>query len=164
MGYLFAKHARSLAAKRTPLMIAGALLWAALLPLIWPVLVPEANWWYPSLRAWLHARGLPGAVVLLYGVRYLCAAGALVALFYAYDHVKGRALTLQAWIGRRTLGMYVIQPFFLLAASAWTHDWVVLAVVAFVGSLGATWLLELTPLTRLVMLGQRSRPRVQSTS
>lgn len=158
MGYLFAKHRERLARRRSSLLIAGIFGWAALLPFIWPVLVPEVNWWYPVLREWLHARGIPGAVVLLYAVRYACAGAGIITLFYAYDWVKGRALYWQAWVGRRTLGMYLIQPYVLtLVAQRFTDNVVVLTAAAFVGSLALTWVLERGPVTRSVLLGQRLR-------
>ena len=158
MGYLFAEHAPALARRRTLLMVGGALAWVALLPVLWPVLVNDASWWYPSLREWLHARHLPGAVVVLYAVRYLCAAAAICALYFAYDLVKGRLLRIQAWIGRRTLGMYLTQPFVLALASQYlTKNWVALTALAFGGSLAATWVLEQSRITKLVFLGQRSR-------
>jgi peptidoglycan/LPS O-acetylase OafA/YrhL len=67
----------------------------------------------------------------------------------------------QAWIGKRTLGMYLIQPYVLALASAYlTRNWVALTAIAFVGSLLGAWLLEHNRVTRLVFLGQRSRVRL----
>lgn len=161
MGYLFAKHAERLAERRTVLMIGGGLTWAVLLPVLWPVLVNDASWWYPALREWLHARHLFGGVAVIYAVRYTCAAGAICALFYAYDCVRGRALSVQGWIGQRTLGMYLIQPYVLALASAYlTKNWVALTAIAFAGSLLGAWLLEQSRATKLVFLGQRSRARL----
>ena len=164
MGYLSSEHAEELRAHRMVLMVSGVVVWAALLPFIWPVLVPELNWWYPELREFLHSMHLPGAVVVLYAVRYTCAAAAITALYSLYDYVRGRALTWQAWVGRRTLGMYVIQPYILMLVSRTiSQNWVVLAVAAFGGSLALTWLLEQNRYTRLVLLGQRrSRPATTS--
>jgi fucose 4-O-acetylase-like acetyltransferase len=161
MGYLFAKHAERLAERRVALMIGGGLAWAVLVPVLWPVLVNDANWWYPTLREWLHANHLLGGVAVVYAARYACAAGAICALFYLYDYVRGKALSVQAWIGKRTLGMYLIQPYVLALASAYlTRNWVALTAIAFVGSLLGAWLLEHNRVTRLVFLGQRSRVRL----
>ncbi len=161
MGYLFAKHAERIAERRRTLLIGGVLVWAALLPVIWPVLVPEVNWWYPALREWLHAHGLIGGVVALYAARYLCAAAAVTAVFHLYDHVRGSFLSWQAWVGRRTLGIYVTQPIILAFASAHiSRNALVLAVFTLAASLAATLTLEQTRFTRLVFLGQaRSRSR-----
>jgi len=99
-------------------------------------------------------------VVVLYAIRYTCAAAAILAIFYLYDRVRGWPLTAQAWAGRRTLGMYVVQPYVLLVVSAYlTKSVLVLALTAFVGSLLVTWVLERSSLTRLVLLGQRTRSR-----
>jgi hypothetical protein len=160
MGYLFARHAESLREHRAPLMWGGAVLWAALLPVIWPVLAPEMNWWYPDLREALQTRGMPGAVLIYWAARYTCAAAAISALFYAYDSLPDRPRAAPAWVGRRTLGMYVIQPYlFLFFTAHFTKSVPVLAVAVFAGSLWLTWVLEHSAPTRLVLLGQRAAPR-----
>lgn len=163
MGYLSSEHRGWLKEHNRALLAGGALLWLALLPVIWPVLVPEVNWWYPELREWLHARDLFGGIVVLYAARYLCAAAAIVALFQVYDRAHGRFLRWQAWVGRRTLGMYVTQPIILATLSAHvTKSPLVLTLLTLAGGLGITLVLERARLTRLVFLGQASRGLPQS--
>jgi len=160
MGYLFAKHAGFLRERRAVLMWGGAVLWTVLLPVIWPVLAPEVNWWYPDLREALRARNLPGAAVIYWAARYACAAAAISALFYAYDSLRGWPRAAQAWAGRRTLGMYVIQPYlFLFLAAVLAGNVFLLAIAVFAGSLMLTWIFEQGSPTRLLLLGQRTAPR-----
>jgi len=141
------------------------LVWLASLPFVAPVLLPGPRWWYAGARTLLAALPTPLVDVLLKatwaGVRLIGALAGVYAAYYAFRHLHGAVATAQAWLGRRTLGVYAVHiPLLMLLAPVLAGLHVGLrALVLFAGaltvSLAITLLLERTRLTRRVLLGMR---------
>ena len=74
--------------------------------------------WYPqqvpslepigSLAVAMHERGIRGGLALSMVLPYLCASAAILALYAIFAGRRGRAIDLQAWFGRKSLGVYAI--------------------------------------------------------
>jgi fucose 4-O-acetylase-like acetyltransferase len=163
-GVLLMRHRSALFGARI-LPVAALVVWAASLPLLWPVVIPGPRWWYADVTGLVMALGLPaGAVVpkLLWAVvRVIGALAGSYGVFRLGTALRGRALDAASWLGRRTLGVYASHSYILLAlasALAALVPWARLAVLFTAGlglSVGLTLSLERVPIARRVFLGIR---------
>jgi fucose 4-O-acetylase-like acetyltransferase len=116
-----------------------------------------------GLAVTMHNAGVRGGYVislLLQPVArlplYLCAGAAIVALYALYIGQAGRAIDVQAWFGRKSLGIYAIHgPVLWWLVSMGVRDVVVLSLVSLTVASLLTALLERVPLVGPVLLGQR---------
>lgn len=158
IGFLAATHRDAVDGQRRWLLPAGLVAWAALFIVVLPVMAPEASWWYLDYVA----RGLPGGFVLLLLARYGCALGGVITVFFLYDHVRGWLRDGQAFLGERTLGIYVVHGLILTALARLTDNLAVLTVATLTAALAITLVLERLPGVRGVLLGiwprQTARP------
>ncbi|NTW28008.1 MAG: acyltransferase family protein [Coriobacteriia bacterium] len=89
---------------------------------------------------------------------YACGVVAVTAIYALYLGRTGKAIDVQAWIGRRSLGIYAIEgPVLWWLSSNGLTNVFVLVVVALGISVAITVLLERTPLIGQLLLGQRIR-------
>ena len=113
----------------------------------------------------MHDVGLRGGIALSGTLPYLCATAAVVALYGLYAGRRGRAIEAQAWLGRKSLGIYAIHASALKFLFGAGVDNVLLL---FAGSLGVsillTALLERIPLVNSLLLGQRGARRTHAAS
>jgi fucose 4-O-acetylase-like acetyltransferase len=102
-------------------------------------------------------------------VQLATAVTGIVSAWAVYRLLPARLVSAQAWVGRRSLGIYAGQMVTLplvLVGAGWAG--VVLSeVTTMVSSVLLAWVLELTAFTRAVFLGQwprRSKPGERSSS
>ncbi|MDR3686262.1 MAG: acyltransferase family protein [Coriobacteriia bacterium] len=89
---------------------------------------------------------------------YACGCAAVVALYGLYLGRTGTAIDIQAWLGRKSLGIYAMHgPVVWWLASHGVRDVAVLTSVSLGLCVLATALLERIPLLQAVLLGQRRR-------
>ena len=98
-------------------------------------------------------------------VRYTCAAAACVALLAAFTWLHGRTLDVQAFLGKRALGVYATHGMVLLAIARATHTrvWPLLLVGGFAVSLVASLVLERVPIAGGLLLGKGLGPASSET-
>lgn len=143
-------------------VVAGGV--AAYLPLFYlryPVHVPTLQ---PinAIAIAVHNAGLPGGFMFSILLPYLCALAGVMALYAVYVGRSGRTISLQGWVGRRSLGIYAMHgPLLWWLVAAGVRNAVILTVLALGISLGLTVVLERIPIIRSLFLGQgapRSAP------
>lgn len=163
-GVISARHRKRLEDIGALIPLALAL-WAASLPLIWPVLVPGPRWWAADVEQLLAGIGPIAPLVtkgLWAGVRVIGALAGTYAAFALATRLRGVALGVAAWLGRRTLGVYATHSHILLYAAplfvalATPVRVVALLALGVAGGLAITRALETTALTRKVFLGIRA--------
>jgi hypothetical protein len=87
----------------------------------------------------------------------------VLALLGAYLGRGGRAIEAQAWLGRKSLGIYAMHGVFTWwFASHGLKNVIVLTLVSLGLSALATAILERTPLLGRLLLGQRVGPMLES--
>ena len=152
LGYMVASKSELLPRVKGRLAIGGFLGFALVFSMIYPVDVPGTN-----LTSRLVA-GLGGPMqlriaftqVLLY-VGAVCAIAAVVGI---YHFASGRFLSTQAWLGRRTLGIYAMHGLASrVGVLAGVHNWIVLTAISLAVSLAATLVLERMGVLSQVFLG-----------
>jgi fucose 4-O-acetylase-like acetyltransferase len=90
--------------------------------------------------------------------RYGASLAAIIAVFALYQALRGPALDVQAWVGRRTLGIYAIHQLLMaILLGLGVRDWLVMFVLALGLSIGITLLLERVPVVRGLLLGRWGR-------
>lgn len=163
-GVLAARHRPALegAGWLAPLSVA---VWAASLPLVWPVLVPGPRWWAADVVSAVGGLGPLAPLVpkaLWAVVRVIGALAGTYATFAIATRMRGIALGAAAWLGRRTLGVYATHGHVLLflapllAGASSSVRTVGLFVVGLAAALALTLALETTSVTRRVFLGVRN--------
>lgn len=163
-GVLGARHRRTLDAAGY-LRPVALLVWAASLPLVWPVLVSGPRWWTAGVVAILDGLGPIAPIVakaLWAAVRVVGALAGTYVVFTLAARVRGAALGAAAWLGRRTLGVYATHSHILLhlapvlsGLASFTRA-ALLFAAALTAALLITLALEATWVTRRLLLGQRS--------
>lgn len=159
-GFIAAERRRVLDGFRWGL-VASIGIWILSLPFVWPVSVTGPRWWFAPAATMLSAAHIPLAFMLSKavwaGARLVGALGGILVCYYAYGYLGHRALAIQGWIGRRSLGIYATHGFFLLSlglAAGWMRV-TVMFVIAMVGGIAVTTLVERFFWTRIVFLGLR---------
>jgi fucose 4-O-acetylase-like acetyltransferase len=112
----------------------------------------------------MHAAGIRGGYLLsllffpLVSVpAYGCAVAAIFTLFALYLGRVGRLIDLQAWFGRKSLGIYAVHgPLLWWLVSRGVKNVLVLTVLALGVSALATAVLERIPILDSVLLGRRT--------
>lgn len=156
--------------RRWPLVVGGATAYVLLFGLRYPVFGGIGAGRLEQLAAWMHSVGLPGGHTLytvlepvLYRANllpYLCAFGAVVALDALYARRDGWLIDVQAWIGRRSLGVYALHSMvFWWAAWAGVHSAWWLFTLTLGVSLALTAFLERIPVIDALFFGQRGCTR-----
>jgi fucose 4-O-acetylase-like acetyltransferase len=139
-----------------------ALASAVFLPLFYlrnPIFVPDLAPMARSAVA-LHNAGIRGGSLAVGLVPYACALAAVLALYGLYTSRQGQAVEIQAWLGRRSLGIYAMQgPLLLWMVNAGIKNVLVLSIVAVGVSAASTAVLERVPVLKTVLLGQRNSTR-----
>lgn len=111
-----------------------------------------------SLAIVIHEHGLRGAFVLSMTIPYLCALAAVIALWAFYLGAEGRAIDAQAWLGRRSLGIYAIHSSVLwVMLNAGVTGVGVLIPISVAISAGITIGLERNHHSRFWLLGQSAK-------
>ncbi len=149
---------------------ASALVYAATFALRWPATYSPPQWWAPGVRDALHGIGLTGKVTNVWmlsavyqSARYVCGAAGIVLLFALYSRAGDWFLTAQAWVGRRSLGVYVTHYGIILALVAAGLKGELPVFVAVVAvAIGETLVIERIPGVRAVFLGQLPPRRVET--
>lgn len=170
-GYLMAPLAERIAAHKWIVAAVAAVTCVVLFPMRFPVLGEDPNWIQVVTHAWgttLRVQyGVPGTRFLMAAIppviRYGSSLAAIVAVFAVYQALKGPALDVQAWVGRRTLGIYAIHQMLLaVLLGLGVRDWVEMFVLALGLSIGITLVLERIPVVRGLLLGQWGRAKSAS--
>lgn len=170
-GYLMAPMAGWIRERKWLVALVAAAACAVLFPMRFPVLGEDPNWIQTVTHAFgttLRLQyGVPGARFLMAAippvVRYGSSLAAIVAVFASYQALKGPALDSQAWVGRRTLGIYAIHQLLLsILLGLGVTNWIAMLVLALGLSVAITLVLERIPVVRGLLLGQwgRARPDV----
>lgn len=156
LGYLLARHRRTLAEKRGPIAWACGIGFIVLAWVQYPIPVPTMSV-ASGIDAFLDGLGVRGTFTV---VRYLAALTGTLTAFAVYLSLPARALPVQARLGRRTLGVFAASTIFgALIVLAGVRAW----PIVFAGSLAlsylTTLLLERVPVARLLLLGVRRGPQ-----
>jgi fucose 4-O-acetylase-like acetyltransferase len=165
-GYLMAPLAKRIAERKW--LVAGVAVAACvvLFPMRFPVLGEDPNWIQTVTHAFGTRLGLqygvPGARFLMAAIppliRYGSSLAAILAVFTVYQALRGPVLDVQAWVGRRTLGIYAIHQLLLsVLLGMGVRNWVAMFVLALGLSVGITLVLERIPVVRGLLLGQWGR-------
>ena len=162
LGYLVGPLKEKLVERRRALLGVGL---AAFLPLFYlrhPVDVPSIQ---PITRIGSAAGAIGGSsghvLAALFSVivpvlLYACATAAVVALYGAYVGRTGPAIDVQAWLGRKSLGIYAIHGSVLwfMSSHGLKNPVLLTALVIGIAVLG-TMALERTPVLGHILLGQK---------
>jgi fucose 4-O-acetylase-like acetyltransferase len=165
LGYLMGPFKSQVIEHRWPVAAFGFVVFVPLFILRYPVEVASLQ----PINHLLTASSAPGAQGgAIFGLAvswlavvlpYACASAAVTALCGLYLGRAGAAIDIQAWLGRKSLGIYAMHgPVVWWFASHGVRDVVVLTCLSLALCVLVTALLERIPLLRAVLLGQRSRP------
>jgi hypothetical protein len=162
LGYMVGPLRSQFLEHRLPIVAVGATAFLPLFYLRQPVDVPSLQP-ITALAATIRGAGISGGPVLgllisvlVASLPYACAATAVIALYGLYLGRGGRAIDAQAWLGRKSLGIYAIHgPVVWWLASHGVRGVVVLTLVSLGVSVMSTVLIERMPLLGLALLGQR---------
>jgi fucose 4-O-acetylase-like acetyltransferase len=150
-GYVVAPEREAFRRWRTPIALVCGVAFLVLAYLQYPVQVPQMSHMY-AVDTFLDSVGVPGSLTI---VRYLTALSAIAALLALYS-APSRLLGPQAWLGRRTLGVFgssaMIEALLVMAG---VRSWLVLFVTALSLAIVATLVLERTPGLRFLLLGKK---------
>jgi fucose 4-O-acetylase-like acetyltransferase len=165
-GYLMAPAAPWITDRVWAVAAVAAVVSPLLFWMRWPILTGDPGW----LKRWLLAvdpilKGryhIPGTFVLWRFLPVLVGAAAplaaIVGVFALYQKIRGPGLDVQAWVGRRTLGIYAVHQLLLsLLFGLGVRNWAVMFVLALGLSIGITLVLERIPIVRGLLLGQWGR-------
>jgi fucose 4-O-acetylase-like acetyltransferase len=167
-GYLLAEKTDAVKSRRY--LIAGISLaaFAVLLLARGPIWRPDMGWVSHTAKtaaAFMHrtwhirrsdqVTNLAGPVF----VRYASSFAAIIALTALYSGWSGRFMDLQAWLGRRTLGIYAIHQILQVGLFALgVTNWIAMFALSLSISIGLTLVLERIPVVRGLLLGQWKKP------
>jgi len=156
LGYVVAPVREHVRKHRVRVVLAGL---AAFVPLFWseyPVFVPTSEP-VERLGFFLRDAGVRGSFVPSLLVPYACAVVAVLVLYALYVGRDGRAIRRQAWLGRKTLGVYAASEVVMWPlVTHGVHSWPQLFALTLAGSLATTALLEKTPWLGPLLLGGRA--------
>ena len=114
----------------------------------------------PALGVRLPGWGLLGGLLT-----YVCAAAATFALYAVYVGRSGRAVDAQAWLGRKSLGIYAMHSTVIrLFVRVGITNVPALIVLSLGVAVLLTALLERIPLVDSLLLGQRHVRRQERPS
>ena len=154
LGYLLAPMREWVVRRRVTIGLAALVAFVPLYVLRHPSTVPGRSA-VERLAVSMHASGMHGGAILVILVRYLCAAAAVLGLYALYSGARVPAIDAQAWLGRRSLGIYAVHgplQLWLVVSGVRT------ALALFGASLALSVLtviaLERIPLTNAVLLGR----------
>ena len=151
-GYLVAQHREAVLRRKTAVACVALPLFAVLAWVQYPMQLPARSR-LAVFDALLNRWHIPGGFTVTF---YTCAFAAALGLFALYAMLPQAALAPQAWVGRRTLGVYATSELFASGlVLAGVRAWPVMFVLALAGSLVVTLALERTQITRTLLLGQR---------
>ena len=160
VGFIFAAHRDYFDRRMSFWFPAALVVWALAIPLVSPQLIGGPRWWFEPVATAFARAGLPGAYVVSKSawafVRVVGALGGVLSAYYAYAFVRGRARDAQAWVGKRSIGIYALQAAFLLPFGepwGWRHV-ALLFILAMTGSILVTLVVERFKWTRVVLLGR----------
>jgi fucose 4-O-acetylase-like acetyltransferase len=161
LGYMTAPFKSHILQHPWRIIVAGLAVFVPLFYLRYPIHVPslEPVNHLPTLvgaTGAVGARSLGTVVPLLIAlVPYLCALAAIAALCGLYLGRGGRAIEAQAWLGRKSLGIYAMHgPVMWWLASHGLKNVAVLATLSLGVCLMATAVLERTPWLGAALLGR----------
>ena len=165
LGYLMGPFRSQVIEHRWLIVAVGFVVFVPLFMLRYPVEVASLQPINHLLTAGVNGNAPRGAILgfavscLAVVLPYTCACAAVVALYGLYLGRAGAAIDIQAWLGRKSLGIYAMHgPVVWWLASHGVRDVVVLTSMSLVLCALLTALLERTPLLRAVLLGQWRRP------
>jgi len=151
LGYLVACK-RDLLVRHRRLVLGLAL--ATFVPLFYlryPIYADELQ----PLTPFMQAAGATVTYAVTKLVAYTCASAAVLGLFAVYAGRAGAAIRSQAWLGRRSLGVYAVHGVVLTSlVSAGVRNPPILFVVSLGASVLITILIERIPLLSSFLLGQ----------
>lgn len=162
LGYMVGSLRTQFLEHRLPIVATSAVAFLPLFYLRQPVDVPSLQP-ITTLAATVRGAGIGGGhalglliSVLVPSLPYACAATAVIALYGLYLGRGGRAIDAQAWLGRKSLGIYAMHgPVVWWLASHGVRDIALLTLLSLGVSAMSTALIERTPLLGSVLLGQR---------
>jgi len=170
-GYLIAEKSGEFFSRRY--LVAGISLaaFAVLLVARGPIWRPDMSWVAHAAKttsAYLHRTwhirradqiaNIAGPVF----VRYASSFAAIIVLTALYSGWTGRLMDGQAWLGRRTLGIYAIHQILQVGLFALgVTNWIAMFALSLGISIGLTLVLERIPVVRGLLLGQWKKPAVR---
>ena len=165
LGYLMGPYKSQVIEHRWLVVALGCVAFVPLFILRYPVEVASLQ---PITRLLSESAnpGAPGGAILGLAVSWLavvlpyaCACAAVAALCGLYLGREGGAIDVQAWLGRKSLGIYAMHgPVVWWLASHGVREVFVLAGISLALCVMATAILERIPLLGAVLLGQWRRP------
>jgi fucose 4-O-acetylase-like acetyltransferase len=156
LGYLLRRSESRVAERRLPTTAVASAMFLPLFYLRNPVFAPDLAPIAQSAVA-MHNAGVRGGYFLVLLLPSACALAAVLALYGLYVNRQGRVVEAQAWLGRKSLGIYAMQgPVLYWLVNAGIKNVLVLSVVAVATSAASTALLERIPVLRTILLGQKA--------
>jgi hypothetical protein len=160
LGYLVAQHREAILRRKITVACVALPIFAVLAWVQYPIHLPALSP-LAVFDAVLERWHIPGGFTLTF---YTCAFAAALGLLALYAMLPQAVLAPQAWVGRRTLGVYASSELFASAlVLAGVHAWPLVFVLSMAGSLAVTLVLERTQVTRTLLLGQPWRRVVKQT-
>jgi len=151
LGYFVASLRAVLLGHRRMVLISALVIFAPLFYFRYPIYADDLQ----PLAPLMQAIGVTGTYAVTKLLAYACAAAAVLGLFAAYEGTVGTAIDIQAWLGRRSLGVYAIHGVILTAmVSAGLRSPFTLFVIALVSSVFITVLIERVPMLSTLFLGR----------
>lgn len=148
LGWMIAPHRGKLAERRRALLMGAPVVFAATFYLQYP------HWLLELSPIWQLAQHIPGGYLLRILTPYVCATAAIAFLFAAYQKRSGRMMDAQAWLGRRSLGVYAVHSLLLVGlVQAGLHSALPLFLATLGASVGLVVVLERVPVLNAVLLG-----------
>lgn len=140
----------------------SAVSYPLLLATIWPTVIDVQRWWVPPFRSLVHAAGVNSRVVLvwlpnltIHFGKYLCAAAGSILIYNIYVRANETFLRPQAWVGRRSLGIYASHRLVIVTAiAAGIVKTAAVFALAAGGAIVVTLVLERIPGLANVFLGR----------
>lgn len=160
LGYFLGPMRPQVLKHRWAILLVGLVAYLPMLYLRHPVFVPRLA---PvgGLAVAIHRLGLPGGWTIAAALPYFCASAAVMALYALYVGRAGLAVDGQAWLGRRSLGIYATHTAFMLwFVSLGVHNALLLFALALGSAAATTAVLERIPVVSTILLGQRATHRV----
>lgn len=155
-GYLVSQHREWVLRRKTAVACVALPIFALLAWAQYPIQLPARSR-LALFDALLHRWHILGGFTVAF---YVCAFSAALGLFALYEALPRAALAPQAWVGRRTLGVYASSELFASGLMfLGVRSWPVMFVISLAGSLVLTLALERTQVTRTLLLGQPWRQR-----
>jgi len=156
LGYVVGSLKPTLLQHRRTILVVSLAVFVPLFYLRYPIYVPELQ----PLAVSSSKIGVVGAYAIEKALAYLCSTAAVLALFMLYVGREGRSISAQAWVGRRSLGVYATHAVILAALlAAGVTNPLVLFVLALAAALVLTEFIGRVPLLDSLLLGRMKSPR-----